>query len=193
MVRLSTITTRGGDGGQTGLADGSRVGKNSLRIHAIGEVDEANSILGLAHLHQTATLAERIRAVQNDLFDLGADLATPIESGTETAAMASAQPLRILPSHIARLETEAADWNAKMPPLQSFLLPGGSLAAGWLHLARTTVRRAERVTVALAAVEAVNPQVLIYLNRLSDWLFILARLVNDEGKADPLWQPGKNR
>jgi len=180
MVRLDVITTRGGDGGQTSLGDGTRVGKDALRIEAIGAVDEANAALGLLRLH-TAGLPEdgMLARIQNDLFDLGADLCVP---GEERGR------LRMADIQCARLENEVAAMNAELPPLRSFVLPGGTPAAAHAHLARTAARRAERVVVALAAAETVNPVAVRYLNRLSDHLFVLSRVLNRG--ADVLWAPG---
>jgi len=184
MVRLDIITTRGGDAGQTSLGDGTRVAKDALRIEAIGAVDEANAALGLLRLH-TANLAEdaMLARIQNDLFDLGADLCMPGD-GTDTR-------LRMTDAQCARLEAEVASMNAALPPLRSFVLPGGTPAAAYAHLCRTTARRAERVAVALAAAEPVNPVAIRYLNRLSDHLFVLSRHLNAGG--DVLWVPGKDR
>ncbi|MFC3125298.1 cob(I)yrinic acid a,c-diamide adenosyltransferase [Pseudoroseomonas globiformis] len=181
MVRLDVITTRGGDAGQTSLGDGTRVAKDSLRVEAIGMVDEANAALGLLRLHTAGDPRDAMLArIQNDLFDLGADLCVP---GTEAEGR-----LRVSDTHCARLEAEIAALNAKLPPLRSFVLPGGTPAAAHAHLARTTARRAERVVVALAAAEAVNPAAIRYLNRLSDHLFVLSRALNAGG--DVLWVPG---
>lgn len=190
MVKLDRIYTRGGDAGETSLGDGARVPKHGARIGAIGEVDEANSAVGLARAEIEATaedeedeLAVILAEVQNDLFDLGADLARP---GTDTGE----RRLRITSGQVARLEAEIDALNAELAPLSSFVLPGGSEAAARLHLARAVTRRAERMVSALAAVEPVNPQVLAYLNRLSDLLFVMARVANHEGAGDVLWQPG---
>ena len=184
MVRLDIITTRGGDGGQTSLGDGSRVSKDSLRVETIGAVDEANAALGLLRLHTAGRPEDAMLArIQNDLFDLGADLCVP-GSGDEDR-------LRMTDTQCARLEAELAEMNAALPPLRSFVLPGGTPAAAHAHLARTAARRAERVAVALAAAEAVNPVAIRYLNRLSDHLFVLSRALN--AGADVLWVPGKDR
>ncbi|WP_043358992.1 cob(I)yrinic acid a,c-diamide adenosyltransferase [Belnapia sp. F-4-1] len=186
MVRLDVITTRGGDAGETSLGDGTRLRKDSLRIEAIGTVDETNAVLGLLRLH-TANDAEAdpiLARIQNDLFDLGADLCVPGEAG---------ERLRLAAAQTARLEAEAAALNAPLPPLRSFVLPGGTPGAAAAHLARTVARRAERVTVALAAAEAVNPEAIRYLNRLSDLLFILSRRLNGNGAGDVLWTPGATR
>lgn len=185
MVKLTKIYTRTGDGGTTGLVDGSRVAKDSLRIAAIGEVDEANSAVGVAI---AAGAPSGLRRVQNDLFDLGADLATP---GNDFASTAAA--LRIAPEQIAWLEHEIDRLNADLSPLASFILPGGDAAAAALHLARAIVRRAERAAVALSCDVPTNPAVISYLNRLSDYLFVLARWVNQAGAGDVLWVPGGSR
>lgn len=184
MVFLSRIYTRSGDGGQTGLGDGARVLKCSARVTAYGEVDELNAVLGLAACHLPDHL-DFLRTVQNELFDVGADLCVPPAAG-ESA-------LRMRPEQATRLEEEIDRFNERLQPLRSFVLPGGSLAAAWLHLARTVCRRAERSVVALMQAEAVNPNVLIYLNRLSDLLFVLARVANGDGEGDVLWEPGKTR
>lgn len=183
MVRLDIITTRGGDGGQTSLGDGSRVAKDTLRIEAIGAVDEANATLGLLRLHTEGEEDAMLARIQNDLFDLGADLCVPGPGDDDRLRMADSQ--------CARLEAEVAAMNADLPPLRSFVLPGGTPAAAHAHLARTSARRAERVTVALAAAEAVNPVAVRYLNRLSDHLFVLSRRLNAGG--DVLWVPGQAR
>ncbi|MCI0756568.1 cob(I)yrinic acid a,c-diamide adenosyltransferase [Teichococcus vastitatis] len=181
MVRLDVITTRGGDAGQTSLGDGSRVAKDSLRIEAIGAVDEANATLGLLRLQTRGDPHDAMLArIQNDLFDLGADLCVPGDSAEGR--------LRVADAHCARLDAEIAAMNAELPPLRSFVLPGGTPAAAHAHLARTAARRAERVVVALAAAEAVNPAAIRYLNRLSDHLFVLSRALNAGG--DVLWVPG---
>jgi cob(I)alamin adenosyltransferase len=190
MVVLNRIYTRTGDAGETALADGSRVAKTSLRVAAYGTVDELNAALGLAAVAGAGEQAEAIGRVQNDLFDLGADLATP---GFETDAEAARPRLRVVPAQVGRLEAEIDAMNGGLAPLRSFVLPGGTPLAAALHLARTTCRRAERETVALAAAEPVNPEAVRYLNRLSDWLFVAARDANDGGKADLLWVPGANR
>jgi len=187
MVRLTRIYTRGGDKGRTSLGDGKRVPKQSLRVAAYGTVDEANAAIGLARLHVDAEADAMLAHIQNDLFDLGADLCTP--EGGERAAGA----LRIVAGQIKRLETEIDMMNAGLRPLDSFILPGGTAAAACLHLARTVTRRAERLVCALAAAEQVNPEAAKYLNRLSDHLFVLGRRVNDNGARDVLWQPGMTR
>jgi cob(I)alamin adenosyltransferase len=189
MVRLTRIYTRGGDKGETSLGDGARVPKHALRVAAYGTVDEANAAIGIARLHVDAAADAMLARIQNDLFDLGADLCTP--QGGRRAAERGA--LRILAAQVARLEGEIDQMNAALAPLASFVLPGGTPAAAHLHLARTIVRRAERLVSELAAAEPVNPEALRYLNRLSDHLFVLGRRVNDNGARDVLWRPGANR
>ena len=181
MVKLTKIYTRTGDSGTTGLVDGSRRSKAEPRMVAIGEVDEANSAIGVALLAIEGALAAQLTRIQNDLFDLGADLATPGE--VEGA-------LRIISEQVARLEAEIDAMNAALSPLTSFILPGGSTGSAHLHLTRAITRRAERAAVALAEQEAINPPALAYLNRLSDWLFVAARMVNQSGASDVLWVPG---
>jgi len=191
MVRLTRIYTRGGDKGETSLGDGSRVPKQSLRVEAYGTVDEANAAIGLVRLHTSSAADAETDAmlgrIQNELFDLGADLCTP-EDGRRAAGA-----LRIVAAQVARLEREIDAMNAALRPLDSFILPGGSPAAAHLHLARTVTRRAERLVCALAAAETVNPEAVKYLNRLSDHLFVLGRRLNDNGARDVLWHPGATR
>jgi cob(I)alamin adenosyltransferase len=187
MVRLTRIYTRGGDNGETSLGDGSRVPKRSLRVEAYGTVDEANATIGLARLHCDGAADAMLARIQNDLFDLGADLCTPEDGRNATGA------LRIVAAQVTRLEREIDAMNKELRPLDSFVLPGGSAAAAHLHLARTVTRRAERLVCALAASEQVNPEAIKYLNRLSDHLFVLSRRVNDNGAGDVLWQPGATR
>jgi cob(I)alamin adenosyltransferase len=186
MVRLTRIYTKGGDGGETSLGDGSRVVKDDLRVAAYGTVDEANAVIGLARLHAEGEVDAALARIQNDLFDLGADLCTPEHPGSKPA-------LRIEASQVARLESEIDAMNAELKPLDSFVLPGGSPCAAHLHLARTVVRRAERLVAELARRETLNAEALKYLNRLSDHLFVLSRHVNDKGARDVLWRPGANR
>jgi cob(I)alamin adenosyltransferase len=186
MVKLDRIYTRGGDGGDTSLGDGSRVRKDSLRVEAYGTVDEANAAIGGARLHAEGEADAMLARVQNDLFDLGADLCVPPEGERKPA-------LRIDQAQVDRLEAEIDSMNETLAPLQSFILPGGSPASAHLHLARAVVRRAERLVCGLAASETVGPLALVYLNRLSDHLFVLARVLNDRGAADVLWRPGENR
>jgi cob(I)alamin adenosyltransferase len=187
MVRLTKIYTRGGDRGQTSLGDGSRIAKHDPRVAAYGTVDEANAVIGLARLHTEALEDAMLARIQNDLFDLGADLCRPGDDPDEVDS------LRIQPRQVERLESEIDSLNAALEPLESFVLPGGRPASAYLHQARTVVRRAERLTTELAAHEPVNPIAIQYLNRLSDHLFVLARHLNDRGKADVLWVPGGNR
>lgn len=194
MVKLNKIYTRTGDDGTTGLVDGSRVDKHAARIAAIGDVDEANSIIGLASgsLHGGAH-DRSITRIQNDLFDLGADLATPLgEFGGEDFEPTE-MALRIVASQVDWLENAIDGLNENLEPLTSFILPSGTEAASRTHIARAGVRRAERSVSALAALEPVNPQAIAYINRLSDYLFVLARVLNDNGSADVLWVPGANR
>ena len=183
MVKLNKIYTRTGDDGETSLVNGRRVAKHSRRPTAFGEVDEANSVIGLARLHTSDAADEMLGRIQNDLFDLGADISRPGDDADDGN-------LRIQPSHVARLEAEIDVANEALQPLASFVLRGGSPAAANLHFACTIVRRAERSFAALAAAEPVNKQTGIYLNRLSDLLFVLARRANDDGATDILWQPG---
>jgi cob(I)alamin adenosyltransferase len=194
MVRLNKIYTRTGDDGTTGLSTGDRVAKTHLRVAAYGTVDETNACVGLARLHTTAAevadLDAMLARIQNDLFDLGADLATP--ASDEPPAF---EPLRITAAQVARLEEEIDELNADLAPLRSFVLPGGTPAAAALHLARTVARRAERDITALAAMdgETVSAEALAYINRLSDFLFVASRHLNSAGGDDILWVPGQNR
>jgi cob(I)alamin adenosyltransferase len=182
MVTLSRIVTKTGDAGETGLGDGSRVPKDHPRIAAIGAVDELNAILGLIPLGDDSE-APLIRTIQNDLFDLGADLCTPHKDGEKPG-----ERLRVTTEHVARIEIAIERLNAGLPALNSFILPGGVPAAAWCHLARTVCRRAERDVVTLTRAETVNTFVVVYLNRLSDLLFVLSRVLN--AGSDPLWKPG---
>jgi cob(I)alamin adenosyltransferase len=190
VVALNRIYTRTGDTGTTGLASGERRKKHDLRVEAYGTVDETNACLGLARLHTEGEVDAMLSRIQNELFDLGADLATP-----ETEKPLPYEPLRILDAQVERLEREIDRLNEALSPLRSFVLPGGSPAAAALHLARTVCRRAERLVVALAEKpgEAVSPAAIKYLNRLSDFLFVASRFVNDRGGGDVLWVPGKTR
>ncbi|SLN45476.1 cob(I)yrinic acid a,c-diamide adenosyltransferase [Roseisalinus antarcticus] len=190
MVVLNKIYTRTGDAGETALGNGARVAKHSLRVTAYGTVDEANATVGLARLHASEEIDARLAAIQNDLFDLGADLCRP---EMEKDAEAEYPPLRMAASQVARLESEIDAMNDALEPLRSFVLPGGSPLAAHLHLCRTVSRRAERMTVELATLETVNPDAVTYLNRLSDWFFVASRIANDDGREDVLWVPGKNR
>ena len=189
MVKLNKIYTRTGDGGETGLADGSRIPKEHSLSQAIGDVDEANSAIGVALLYVVDEAARTmLGAVQNELFDLGADLATPADDFTPNE-----MTLRIIQAQIDRLEHQIDAMNEDLEPLRSFILPGGGAGAAHLHLARTIVRRAERSTVAASRHVPLNPLARIYLNRLSDHLFVLARLVAKGEGGDVLWQPGATR
>ncbi len=187
MVRLTRIYTKGGDTGQTSLGDGERVDKFDDRVAAYGTVDEANACIGLARLHATGPVDAMLASIQNDLFDLGADLCTPETPDPKYP------PLRIVEAQVERLEREIDAMNAALAPLNSFILPGGSALAANLHLARTVARRAEREIVRLAAHTAINPAAIRYINRLSDHLFVLSRHANEDGASDVLWVPGKNR
>jgi len=196
MVYLSRIYTKTGDQGETALGDGTRVPKDHPRVAAYGSVDELNSILGLLLAQADPTAysvrgpdlpeAELLRGIQNELFDVGADLCAPLPPKGEVD-----QRLRIQPVQAERLEKAIDRLNASLQPLKSFVLPGGSPVAAWCHLARTVCRRAERDVVALARTDPVNPQVIVYLNRLSDFLFVLGRVLNANGSLDVLWVPGK--
>jgi cob(I)alamin adenosyltransferase len=189
MVRLNKIYTRTGDDGSTGLGTGARVAKHSLRVRAFGDVDEANAAIGVARLYAKSVpkLDAMLTRIQNDLFDLGADLATPEAEGLDF------EPLRIIDAQVDRLEQEIDDLNARLEPLRSFVLPAGTALAAHLHLARTVARRAERRLTALAEHEPVSASAIRYINRLSDLLFVMARIANDDGHADVLWIPGENR
>jgi cob(I)alamin adenosyltransferase len=189
MVKLTTIYTRGGDSGETSLGDGSRVAKSASRVASYGEVDEANAILGIVRLYVSGPEDVVLARVQNDLFDVGADLCTPIVENPEYPA------LRVSQAQVDWLEGQIDRMNAELEPLNSFVLPGGTPAGAFLHQARTVVRRAERVLVGLLALpdEKVNRLVLLYLNRLSDLLFVMSRYVNDKGANDVLWVPAANR
>jgi cob(I)alamin adenosyltransferase len=187
MVTLSRIYTKTGDGGETSLGDGTRVAKHGLRVAAMGAVDEANAAIGIARLHLEGAMDAMLARIQNDLFDLGADICVP-ETGRKAEGA-----LRIVPAQVARLEAEIDAMNAKLAPLKSFVLPGGEAAAAHLHLARTIVRRAETAMAALAVREPLSEIARQYVNRLSDHLFVAARAVNSEGCGDVLWTPGENR
>jgi len=195
MVKLTKIYTRGGDKGETSLGDGTRVKKHALRVAAYGTLDEANAAVGMARLHtkglHTKNIADSdamLMRIQNDLFDLGADLCTPIEEGEDPTKV-----LRIIETQVDRLEREIDAMNALLKPLESFVLPGGSPAAAYIHLARTIVRRGEREIALLMEQEPVNPHALKYANRLSDHLFVLSRHLNAAAEGDVLWTPGGNR
>lgn len=190
MVQLTSITTRGGDAGKTSLGDGKRLSKHSLRIEAIGAVDELNSFIGVAQAlcaenkseNNLSELAAELFTMQNDLFDLGADLCLPDQPH---------EALRITETQVNRMDQLVAKYNQHLNPLKSFVLPGGTLLAAQLHVCRSVVRRAERTIVALYQDETINPQVLCYINRLSDVFFVMARVANDNGQKDILWLPGK--
>ena len=190
MVVLSKIYTRTGDAGQTALGNGARVAKHAPRVSAYGTVDETNATVGLARQHSEGEMDAALARIQNDLFDLGADLCTP---DIEKDAEAEYPRLRVIAAQVLRLEREIDVMNARLTPLRSFVLPGGSALAAHLHLCRTVCRRAERLTVELAAEESVNPQAVKYLNRLSDWFFVAGRIANDDGANDVLWVPGLTR
>lgn len=190
MVVLNRIYTKTGDAGETALSNGTRVAKHSMRVTAYGTVDETNATVGLARLHATGEVDAALARIQNDLFDLGADLARP---DMERDAEAGYPVLRVAESQVTRLETEIDAMIARLEPLRSFILPGGSPLAAALHQCRTVARRAERETVELATMESVNEAAVKYLNRLSDWFFVAARIANDEGRADVLWVPGAHR
>ena len=191
MVRLDKIYTRGGDKGETSLSDGSRVAKHDLRVRTFGTVDEVNAHIGLARQGIDNKFDAILSRIQNDLFDLGADLSRPIQSES------SGKELRIVQSQIDRLEVEIDEINTSLNPLESFILPGGKPSASHLHVARTVTRRAERLLTELIMednnLNKTNPLAAIYLNRLSDHLFVLSRKINDNGATDVLWEPGKNR
>ena len=190
MVVLNKIYTRTGDAGETALGNGVRVPKFALRVEAYGTVDETNATVGLARLHAGSDLAAALARIQNDLFDLGADLCRP---DMEKDHEAGYTPLRIAAAQVTRLEAEIDAMNADLQPLRSFILPGGSALAAHLHLCRTVSRRAERLAVELARHESVNEDALRYLNRLSDWFFVAGRVANGNGADDILWVPGANR
>jgi cob(I)alamin adenosyltransferase len=202
MVKLNKIYTRTGDAGTTGLVDGSRTSKSDPLIAAVGDVDEANSAIGmaLAALNgaapddgSNAALAAQLTVIQNDLFDLGADLATPASDADGTDFTPSEMVLRVTAAQVARLEREIDAMNADLAPLTSFILPGGTPAAAALHLARAITRRAERTAVAAGEARSLNPAALTYLNRLSDHLFVMTRVVNAGAGGDVLWVPGASR
>ncbi len=190
MVVLSKIYTRTGDAGQTALGNGKRVSKTAPRVNAYGTVDETNATVGIARLHSSGEMDERLALIQNDLFDLGADLCRP---EMDKDAEAEFPPLRLADSQVARLESEIDQMNKGLETLRSFILPGGSALAAHLHLCRTVSRRAERLAVELADQQDINPAAVKYLNRLSDWFFVAARVANENGVSDVLWVPGANR
>ena len=190
MVVLNKIYTKTGDAGETALGNGSRVAKHSMRVNAYGTVDETNATVGMARLHASGDIDAQLAMIQNDLFDLGADLCRPdMEKDKESEYPV----LRMADAQVVRLETEIDAMTKLVEPLRSFILPGGSALAAQLHLCRTVSRRAERLAVELAATESVNPASVKYLNRLSDWFFQAGRIANNNGKDDVLWVPGANR
>ncbi|MCC9620762.1 cob(I)yrinic acid a,c-diamide adenosyltransferase [Thalassospira sp. MA62] len=190
MVQLTRIYTKSGDKGKTALGNGSRVAKNHIRVDAYGTVDETNAVIGVARLHADGDTDIMLARIQNDLFDLGADLCTPGDGTDDNPDQPS---LRITARQTERLEAEIDQINANLDPLKSFVLPGGSALAAQLHVARTVSRRAERLIVALSEVETINPEAVRYINRLSDHMFVLSRAANNDGKDDVLWQPGQTR
>jgi cob(I)alamin adenosyltransferase len=190
MVVLNKIYTRTGDKGDTALGNGERVAKFDGRVTAYGTVDELNATVGMARLHADEQIGVALALIQNDLFDLGADLCRP---DMAKDAEAGYPVLRMVDAQVDRLEREIDALNDKLEPLRSFILPGGSALSAHLHLCRTVARRAERLTVELASIEQVNTAAVRYLNRLSDWFFVVARVANDDGRADVLWVPGANR
>ena len=190
MVVLNKIYTKTGDKGTTALGNGARVPKHALRVEAYGTSDETNATVGMARLHADGEMDAALARIQNDLFDLGADLCRP---DMEKDAQAEYTPLRMTEGQVARLEAEIDVMNQALEPLRSFVLPGGSALSAHLHLCRTVSRRAERLTTELATIEDVNVHALTYLNRLSDWFFVASRIANDDGRADVLWVPGANR
>ncbi|MDB2578737.1 cob(I)yrinic acid a,c-diamide adenosyltransferase [Tateyamaria sp.] len=190
MVVLNKIYTKTGDAGETALGNGARVAKHAMRVTAYGTVDELNSFLGVARLEAKGELDQALSRIQNDLFDLGADLCRP---DMEKDAESEYPPLRMVNAQVSRLESEIDAMNAMLEPLRSFILPGGSALSTHLHVCRTVARRAERLAVELATMEAINPAAVKYLNRLSDWFFVAARIANNNGKDDVLWVPGANR
>lgn len=190
MVTLNKIYTKTGDEGKTSLGNGDRVNKHSLRVDAYGTVDETNATVGLARLHaKDINTTTQLSAIQNDLFDLGADLCRP---NHEDDAKSTHRPLRINSKQVKRLENEIDSMNNALKTLKSFVLPGGSALASHLHLCRTVSRRAERLTFALSETESVNEIAIKYLNRLSDWFFVASRIANSNGAEDILWVPGDN-
>ncbi|SHJ81234.1 ATP:cob(I)alamin adenosyltransferase [Shimia gijangensis] len=190
MVVLNKIYTRTGDKGTTALGNGDRVSKHDARVNAYGTSDELNATLGVARLHASGEIDALLSAIQNDLFDLGADLCRP---DLAQDAEAEYPPLRMIEAQVTRLEAEIDRMNADLNPLRSFILPGGSALSAHLHICRTVARRAERLATELSEVAEVNPHVVKYLNRLSDWFFVAARVANNNGSDDVLWVPGANR
>lgn len=190
MVVLNKIYTKTGDAGETALGNGARVAKHSMRVTAYGTSDELNAFLGVARLEATGDMDTALSRIQNDLFDLGADMCRP---DMEKDAESDYPPLRMTDAQVTRLESEIDVMNAKLEPLRSFILPGGSTLSAHLHVCRTVARRAERLAVELATMEAINSSAVKYLNRLSDWFFVAGRIANNDGKDDVLWVPGANR
>jgi cob(I)alamin adenosyltransferase len=190
MVVLNKIYTKTGDAGETALGNGTRVAKHAMRVTAYGTSDELNCFVGVARLEAGDAVDDALSRIQNDLFDLGADMCRP---DMEKDAESEYPPLRMADAQVTRLENEIDAMNEILDPLRSFILPGGSKLSAHLHVCRTVARRAERLSVELAAMESVNPAAIKYLNRLSDWFFVAARIANDGGKADVLWVPGANR
>jgi len=190
MVVLSKIYTKTGDAGETALGNGARVAKHSPRVSAYGTVDETNATVGLARQHASGDMDAALARISNDLFDLGADLCTPDMHKDATAPY---PPLRVIEGQVLRLEAEIDAMNARLTPLRSFILPGGSALAAQMHLCRTVCRRAERLVVELATMEDINAEAVKYLNRLSDWFFVAGRIANNDGKDDVLWVPGLTR
>lgn len=186
MIKLNKIYTKTGDGGDTALGDGERVLKDSLRVSAYGNVDELNASIGIITLYANTELKRKLKNIQNDLFDIGADLCVPISEKNKDR-------LRLSTNQIETLELEIDEMNSILEPLNSFVLPGGCRSATFLHMARTICRRAERSVVSLRSQEKINDNTLIYLNRLSDWLFVASRVENQENSSEVLWAPGKNK
>ena len=186
MIKLNKIYTKTGDGGDTALGDGERVLKDSLRVSAYGNVDELNASIGIITLYANTELKRKLKNIQNDLFDIGADLCVPISEKNKDR-------LRLSTNQIETLELEIDEMNSILEPLNSFVLPGGCRSATFLHMARTICRRAERSVVSLRSREKINANTLIYLNRLSDWLFVASRVENQENSSEVLWAPGKNK
>ncbi len=187
MVKLTKIYTRGGDKGKTSLGNGARVSKADARVEAYGDVDETNAVIGLVRLNVSGEADETLARIQNDLFDLGADLCTPEQEKPKYP------PLRVTKEQVVWLEEEIDRLNSELSPLNSFILPGGSQASAYLHLARTVCRRAERRMIVLGDSDTINPDAIAYINRLSDFLFVLGRYLNNKGAEDVLWVPGANR
>ena len=186
MIKLNKIYTKTGDGGDTALGDGERVLKDSLRVSAYGNVDELNASIGIITLYANTELKRKLKNIQNDLFDIGADLCVPISEKNKDR-------LRLSTNQIETLELEIDEMNSILEPLNSFVLPGGCRSATFLHMARTICRRAERSVVSLKSKEMINENTLVYLNRLSDWLFVASRVENQENSSEVLWAPGRNK